>query len=180
MPKNPDIKLEAVPLADLKHPERNVRIHGDVQIRELQRSLERFGQTRPAVIDEGNVILVGNGMVTAMRNLGWPTVACLRRTDLNETDKLKLMLADNRIYALGHDDRVVIQSLLTELEDMDVPGYDASVLEALAVNIDDMEKTIKGYGALDQGEIDKVTAMGPPREQHNIMCPKCGESIWVQ
>lgn len=47
-------------LDDLKHPEKNVRIHSEQQIRELKRSLEKFGQTRALVVDENNVILIGN------------------------------------------------------------------------------------------------------------------------
>ena len=49
-------------LDDLKHPEKNVRIHSEQQIRELKRSLEKFGQTRALVVDENNVILIGNGL----------------------------------------------------------------------------------------------------------------------
>ena len=43
-------------LDDLKHPEKNVRIHSEQQIRELKRSLEKFGQTRALVVDENNAV----------------------------------------------------------------------------------------------------------------------------
>ena len=49
-------------LDDLKHPEKNVRIHSEQQIRELKRSLEKFGQTRALGVEENNVILIGNGL----------------------------------------------------------------------------------------------------------------------
>lgn len=58
-------------LDDLKHPEKNVRIHSEQQIRELKRSLEKFGQTRALVVDENNVILIGNGLYEAMVSLGY-------------------------------------------------------------------------------------------------------------
>lgn len=58
-------------LSDLKHPEKNVRIHSEQQIRELKRSLEKFGQTRALVIDENNIILIGNGLYEAMVSLGY-------------------------------------------------------------------------------------------------------------
>ena len=56
-------------LDDLKHPEKNVRIHSEQQIRELKRSLEKFGQTRALVVDENNVILIGNGLYEAHHSL---------------------------------------------------------------------------------------------------------------
>ena len=50
------------PLAELRRPERNVRMHTDKQLKEFRRSVEMFGQIRPIVIDEGGVILAGNGL----------------------------------------------------------------------------------------------------------------------
>ena len=50
------MKVTIKKLSVLKHPEKNVRIHSEQQIRELKRSLEKFGQTRALVIDENNII----------------------------------------------------------------------------------------------------------------------------
>ena len=55
----------------LKHPKKNVRIHSEQQIRELKRSLEKFGQTRAIVVDEDDTILIGNGLYEAMVSLGY-------------------------------------------------------------------------------------------------------------
>ena len=54
-------------LDELKLAEDNVRLHPRRQIEEYKRSLEKFGQTKNAVIDEGNNVLVGNGLVMAAR-----------------------------------------------------------------------------------------------------------------
>ena len=53
----------------LKHPKKNVRIHSEQQIRELKRSLEKFGQTRAIVVDEDDTILIGNGLYEAIEAL---------------------------------------------------------------------------------------------------------------
>lgn len=90
-------------LDDLKHPEKNVRIHSEQQIRELKRSLEKFGQTRALVVDENNVILIGNGLYEAMVSLGYQEASVYVKTELSENDKKKLMIADNKTYALGID-----------------------------------------------------------------------------
>lgn len=53
------MKITTAKIKDLKHPDKNVRIHSEQQIRELKRSLEKFGQTRALVVDENNTILIG-------------------------------------------------------------------------------------------------------------------------
>ena len=75
-------------LDDLKHPEKNVRIHSEQQIRELKRSLEKFGQTRALVVDENNVILIGNGLYEAMVSLGYQEASVYVKTELSENDNV--------------------------------------------------------------------------------------------
>ena len=58
------MKIVKKRLADLKRPEKNVRIHSDKQITEFKRSIEMFGQIRPIVIDEVGTILAGNALMT--------------------------------------------------------------------------------------------------------------------
>ena len=87
-----------VKLSDLRPLEKNVRRHNEKQIKEYARSLEKFKQIRPMVVDENHVILVGNGMYEAMKRLGWESADCEIVTGLSENDKKKLMLADNRVY----------------------------------------------------------------------------------
>lgn len=112
-------------LDDLKHPEKNVRIHSEQQIRELKRSLEKFGQTRALVVDENNVILIGNGLYEAMVSLGYQEASVYVKTELSENDKKKLMIADNKTYALGIDNLDTLNEFLEELQgDLDIPGYD--------------------------------------------------------
>lgn len=76
----------------LKHPKKNVRIHSEQQIRELKRSLEKFGQTRAIVVDEDDTILIGNGLYEAMVSLGYQEATVYVKTGLSENDKKKLMI----------------------------------------------------------------------------------------
>lgn len=50
------MKITKVNVDTLKSPEKNVRKHNEKQIRELARSIEKFGQIRPVVIDENFVM----------------------------------------------------------------------------------------------------------------------------
>mgnify|MGYP002626919214 CR=1 FL=1 len=122
-------------LNELKRPDKNVRLHGDRQIREYIRSIEMFGQLRPMVVDEHNVVLAGNGLLTALQQMGRTTADCYVVTGLSEKQKKKLMLADNKIFELGVNDTNVFDELLRELDgDIDVPGYDEELLKVLTAS----------------------------------------------
>ena len=60
-------------LSDLVKPEKNVRIHTEQQLKEFRRSIEMFGQIRPIVIDENNIILAGNGLFDSLNAMGKET-----------------------------------------------------------------------------------------------------------
>lgn len=153
-------------LDDLKHPEKNVRIHSEQQIRELKRSLEKFGQTRALVVDENNVILIGNGLYEAMVSLGYQEASVYVKTELSENDKKKLMTADNKTYALGIDNLDTLNEFLEELQgDLDIPGYDEEILQQMVADADEVTEKISEYGTLDESEIQKIKEANEKREQ---------------
>lgn len=153
-------------LDDLKHPEKNVRIHSEQQIRELKRSLEKFGQTRALVVDENNVILIGNGLYEAMVSLGYQEASVYVKTELSENDKKKLMIADNKTYALGIDNLDTLNEFLEELQgDLDIPGYDEEILQQMVADADKVTEKISEYGTLDESEIQKIKEANEKREQ---------------
>lgn len=150
------MKIEVVKIADLKAPEKNIRAHGAKQLKELYRSYKMFGQFRPVVVDENNVILAGNGFVEALKTYGETEVKVLRYTNLTEDQKKKLMIADNRTYALGSDINDNIMALLSELSDFDVPGYDEDILKELLADQKDVDEAIYEYGKLSDEEIEEI------------------------
>ena len=153
-------------LDDLKHPEKNVRIHSEQQIRELKRSLEKFGQTRALVVDENNVILIGNGLYEAMVSLGYQEASVYVKTELSENDKKKLMIADNKTYALGIDNLDTLNEFLEELQgDLDIPGYDEEILQQMVADADEVTEKISEYGTLDESEIQTIKEANEKREQ---------------
>ena len=153
-------------LDDLKHPEKNVRIHSEQQIRELKRSLEKFGQTRALVVDENNVILIGNGLYEAMVSLGYQEASVYVKTELSENDKKKLMIADNKTYALGIDNLDTLNEFLEELQgDLDIPGYDEEILQQMVADADEVTEKISEYGTLDESESQKIKEANEKREQ---------------
>ena len=160
------MKVTTKKLSDLKHPEKNVRIHSEQQIRELKRSLEKFGQTRALVIDENNIILIGNGLYEAMASLGYQEATVYVKAGLSENDKKKLMIADNKTYALGIDNLETLNEFLEDLKgDLDIPGYDEEILQQMVADADEVTEKLSEYGTLDDSEIQKIKEANKKREQ---------------
>lgn len=154
------MKVVKKKLADLQKPEKNVRIHSDKQIAEFARSVNMFGQIRPIVVDENNVILAGNGLYAALCKLGREEADCYVVTGLSEIEKKKLMLADNRIFNLGVDDIHAFDEIILELDnDFDIPGYDADLLETLTIDLSGADDMMAGYGLIsDETKSDMQSA----------------------
>lgn len=146
--------VEKKRLDELRHPDKNVRIHSEQQIRELKRSLSRFGQTRALVVDENNIILIGNGLYDAMLDLGYTEADVYVKTGLSENDKKKLMIADNRTYSLGIDNLETLNDFLEELQgDLDIPGYDEEILQQMGLQM--QVKLQKKYVSMEHWMIQK-------------------------
>mgnify|MGYP001443394422 CR=1 FL=1 len=154
-------------ISELIHPEKNVRRHSEKQIQELLKSVRMFGQIRPVVVDENNVILAGNGLVEAMRLGGYEEADVLVVNGLTDAQKKKLMIADNRIYALGNDHWDNILEFLQEIGEFDVPGFDEDFLRAMLAEDEDIEEELESYGVLEQEEVEEFRRAGE-RLQHQI------------
>jgi len=129
------MKTASVSLEELQHPEENVRVHPQKQIDELARSVEHFGQIRPAIVDEHYTVLIGNGMVMAMEQLGWSEAEVYVYRGLSADKKRKLMLSDNRMSQLGTTDfdaqLDILENIIKNAEDYDIPGFDLDMLDSL-------------------------------------------------
>lgn len=146
-----------IPLSELKPNERNVRIHSEKQTEEYKRSLQKFGQTKPIVCDENNVIWIGNGLYEAMKALGMKEAACFVKTGMTENEKLKMMMADNKVYELGLTDHDAIDEILKDLDgDFDIPGYDDSLLETITMSFEETDDFVSGYGAFSEEDIRSI------------------------
>lgn len=208
-------------LADMVRPEKNVRIHTEQQLREFERSVKMFGQIRPIVVDENNVILAGNGLYETLLRLGYEEAMVYQYTDLTENQKKKLMIADNKIFSLGIENLDTLNAFLEDLQgDLDIPGFDSEILKQMVSDAEDVTEKLSEYGTLDDSEIQAikdraekaqkpVEMVVPISEQNSgnnqqdlivaatsdsiheeedeetaevkkfVICPKCGEKIWL-
>lgn len=142
------MKVVQKKLSDLRKMEKNIRRHSPKQISEYVRSVRMFGQIRPLVIDEDGVILAGNGLYDALVSMGEEKADCYVVSGLTETQKKKLMLADNRVYELGMTDIEAFDEIIKSLGgDVDVPGWDADLLETLNASVREVNAMVDSYGS---------------------------------
>ena len=202
-----EMQIEVRKLSELRHPDRNARMHPGKQIAELKRSLKKDGQTRLMVIDEYGVIWIGNGLYQAMQEMGYEEAYCIVKSGMSEIDKKKMMYSDNRIFDLGVDDMQAFDEFVAELGgDLDVPGFDDELLRSLVADEAEVDEMLSGYGLITEEKKEQMaTAADTYRKEEQaraeqpisapdtnagrteeaqpvgkyVICPKCGEKIWL-
>lgn len=160
------MEIITMKLVDLVKPEKNVRIHTEQQLKEFQRSVKMFGQIRPIVVDEKNVILAGNGLYETLIAMGKETADVYKYDNLTENQKKKLMIADNKIFSLGIENLDTLNSFLEDLQgDLDIPGFDEDILKQMVSEAEDVTEKLSEYGTLDDEEIQSIKESGERKEQ---------------
>lgn len=167
------MKTEKALLTTLKPYPGNPRKHTELQIDEMVKSITQFGQYRPIVVDEGNVILAGHGIAMALTKMGRKDADVLHVVGLTEAQKTKLVLADNKLAELGTPDYDAMFDLLQGLKgDLDIPGFDADSLNMLIANVDGAFESVGADAVVQEGGqgIDSPEVKGKGRM---VECPYC-------
>jgi len=128
------MNVETVPLASLTEDPQNVRVHSKRNMDAIRASLTRFGQQKPLVVTEGNVIAAGNGTYAAALSLGWEHIDIVRLPPEWDKDTVTAYaIADNRTSELGEWDYGVLIDALGNFESdlVQAAGWDADGLQFL-------------------------------------------------
>src|SRR5262249_30246727 len=91
------MKIEYLPVHELRQNPNNARTHSKKQIRQIANSIKQFGFCNPALIDDRNQIIAGHGRVEAAKLLGIEAVPTCRLSHLSEADKRAYILTDNKL-----------------------------------------------------------------------------------
>ncbi len=160
------MEITTMKLADLVKPEKNVRIHTEQQLKEFQRSVKMFGQIRPIVIDENNIILAGNGLYDTLIAMGKETADVYRYDNLTENQKKKLMIADNKIFSLDILNVKTLNSFFEDLQgDLAIAGFVEEILKQMVSETEDITDKLCVYGPLDDEESQCIKEKAERKEQ---------------
>jgi DNA modification methylase len=139
---------ENLPIGQLRSWPRNARTHSRKQVRQIADSIRRFGFTNPVLVDDGNYILAGHGRVEAARELGMPTVPCLRIDHMTASEKRAYVLADNKLALNAGWDEELLALELKELMEADL-DFDIGVT---GFTIAEVDQLVEGLAPEEPGD----------------------------
>lgn len=115
------MKLETIDIAELTPDPQNARQHDQTNLKAIEGSLREFGQRKPIVISQTNVIVAGNGTVEAAKRLGWTEIQAVRvPAEWDENQIKAFALADNRTAELAEWNTNILNKQLLELSEAGV------------------------------------------------------------
>ena len=136
------MKTELVPLDSLCQDPANARLHSPRNLDAIKGSLARFGQQKPIVVDEHNVVRAGNGTLLAAQALGWEEISVVR-SQLDGADLTAYAIADNRTAELAEWDQEILARTLDSLP-ADLAGDGAGFSASEVVEMLDALKMSEG------------------------------------
>src|SRR5215210_748898 len=151
-------KIEHLPVGELKAYERNARTHSKKQLKQIARSIERFGFTNPVLIDKANRIIAGHGRVGAAKLLGIAEVPTIRLEHLSDDEVRALVIADNQLALKAGWDRnllaLELQGLLDIGFDISLTGFDIGEVDLI------LEEEGEAQGPDPESDEDAIPALG--------------------
>lgn len=129
------LKVEYLPIDDLKPYENNAKIHTDEQIEQIKKSITEFGMIDPVGIwGEDNIIVEGHGRLMACKELGYKEMPVIRLDDLSDEQRKAYTLVHNKTTMNTGYDENLLSVELTDLSDFDLNlgefGFDDFVLDS--------------------------------------------------
>lgn len=144
----------AYPVEKLKFDPKNARRHSERNLSMISDSLKAFGQRRPIVVNGiTNIVIAGNGVLTAATRLGWDEIAVLFVED-DDATAAGYALADNRTGDTSSWDKETLKELVGLLESKEpelLVGWSEAELNEL------MDRKVS---ELDEGEAEGAEALG--------------------
>src|SRR5262245_12504830 len=91
------MQIEYTVVRELQPHPNNARTHSRKQVKQIARSIEKFGFCNPVLVDDSNHIIAGHGRTEAAKLLGLDAIPTCRLSHLSEAEKRAYILADNKL-----------------------------------------------------------------------------------
>ena len=158
------LKIEYVPIEDIKPYANNAKTHPAEQIEQIKRSIEKFGFRDPVATWHGEIV-EGHGRIIAASELGIDTIPVIRLDDFTDEQR--------RAYGLIHN-RLTMNS-----------PFDIDLLNIELEGIENIDMTDFGFDEVQDFNEDALNDLftdAPEKEKEpkRIQCPHCGEWFEVE
>ena len=162
------LKVDYIPIEQLKPYEKNAKIHTPEQIEQIKNSIREFGMNDPIGIwGKENLIVEGHGRLQACKELGMKEVPVIRLDDLTDEQR--------RAYTLIHNQTTMNTGFDIDIlnEELDNIGIDMSGY-GFDIEIDDIEEgtEVKEDEAPEVKDGEPKAKMGDIYQlgRHRLMC----------
>lgn len=169
-----NLQIAYIALERMRPSPNNARTHSKKQIKQIARSIERFGFVNPVLITDDLEIIAGHGRLEAAKLLGLRQIPTVRLSSLSPAERRAYMIADNRLAELAGWDRELLATELKgllelEFDDIELTGFSLPEIDLL---LDEApgEKATKVNAAAE----DQLPAIG----LHGPAVSRSGD-LWV-
>jgi DNA modification methylase len=172
------MNIEYTLVRDLRPCPNNARTHSPKQIRQIAKSIKRFGFCNPVLTDDNNQIVAGHGRVSAAKQLGIDAVPVVRLSHLSEAEKRAYILADNKLAERAGWDRELLAIELQGLVDLnfeiDLTGFETAEIdfiledarEASGIQTGPEDDTPAYAGGVAVSRVNDLWSLG----NHRLLC----------
>lgn len=168
------MKIEHMAVSALRPYPKNARTHSRKQIRQIAKSIERFGFCNPILVDDDDHIIAGHGRAEAAKLLGMEEVPTIRLSHLSDGEKRAYILADNQLATKAGYDREILVIELQHLIDI---GFEVELTGFETADIDLLMDDLSGEGAAEDSApvYSKGPAVSRPGDlwlldKHRLLC----------
>ena len=117
-----NLKIEYLPIKQLKPYEKNARKHADYDVSQIMVSIEKYGFSDPiGVWGENNIIVEGHGRLMAAKKLKLKEVQVIHLDHLTDEQRKEYALIHNKSAELSEWD---LETLLAEINELDLSDFD--------------------------------------------------------
>jgi DNA modification methylase len=129
------MKIEYTPVRELRPHPNNARTHSRKQIRQIAKSIQKFGFCNPVLVDDAKQIIAGHGRVEAAKLLGIDAVPTWPLSHLSDADRRAYVLADNKLAEKAGWDRellaIELQGLIELDVDIELTGFEMAEIDLI-------------------------------------------------
>ena len=177
----PPLEITYVPLDELRSPTRKVRVRDAAHVREVAAAISALGFCDPILIGKDNVVLDGEARLEAAKQLGLPSVPCVRVDHLTDEEQRLLRLAVNRLGEKGQWDldalKIEFEELILDDAPIEISGFTLDEIDQIVVG-DEPEAVEQGPLAPEPGAVavarpGEVFQLGP----HRLICGDATDPI---
>lgn len=123
------LKIEYLPLADLKPYVNNAKLHPAEQVEQIKRSITEFGFDDPIAVWGDNTVIEGHGRLIAANELGLETVPVIRLDHLTDEQRKAYALVHNKLTMNSDFDVDTLAQELDGILDIDMSDFGFDFLD---------------------------------------------------